>query len=259
MMSRTIEEVEKQLRALRLHGMAQTLQARCLQAQQGASLSVLDVLTQLMQDELDCRQSRLIERRLHNSGLDEFKIMQDFDWSYNPRLPKREIMELLSVKFVQNADDALLIGHPGTGKSHIAKAVSHAAIQSGYQVAYREAQGFFDDIFEATQTGRRKKLFKMFCGADLLVIDDLFLQKRLPQTAAEDLLDVILDRYRHRKSSLITSNRPVEDWGKLLGDNAAASAILDRLLHRGHLLKFEGKSYRLKEASKRLALEKKNI
>ena len=173
-MSRTIEEVEKQLRALRLHGMAQTLQARCLQAQQGASLSVLDVLTQLMQDELDCRQSRLIERRLHNSGLDEFKIMQDFDWSYNPRLPKREIMELLSVKFVQNADDALLIGHPGTGKSHIAKAVSHAAIQSGYQVAYREAQGFFDDIFEATQTGRRKKLFKMFCGADLLVIDDLF-------------------------------------------------------------------------------------
>jgi len=73
------------------------------------------------------------------------------------------------------------------------------------------------------------------------------------------LLDVILERYRHRKSSLITSNRPLEDWGKLLGDNAAASAILDRLLHRGHLLKFEGKSYRLKEASKRLALEKKKL
>ena len=257
-MSRTIEEVEKQLRALRLHGMAQTLQARCLQAQQGASLSVLDVLTQLMQDELDCRQSRLIERRLHNSGLDEFKIMQDFDWSYNPRLPKREIMELLSVKFVQNADDALLIGHPGTGKSHVAKAVAHAAIQSGYQVAYREAQRFFDDIFEATQIKRRNKLLKFFCGADLLVIDDLFLQKRLPQTAAEDLLDVILDRYRHRKSTMITSNRPIEDWGILLGDNAAASAILDRLLHHGHLLKFEGKSYRLKEASKRLALERKS-
>ena len=143
------------------------------------------------------------------------------------------------------------------GKSHIAKAVAHAAIQTGYQVAYREAQGFFEDIFEAAQTGKRKKLFKLFCGADLLVIDDLFLQKRLPQTAAEDLLDVILERYRHRKSTMITSNRPIEDWGKLLGDNAAASAILDRLLHRGHLLKFEGKSYRLKEASKRLALEKK--
>jgi DNA replication protein DnaC len=119
-------------------------------------------------------------------------------------------------------------------------------------MAYREAQCFFEDIFEAAQTGRHKKLFKLFCGADLLVIDDLFLKKRLPKTAADDLLDVIIERYRQRKSSLITSNRPIEDWGKLLEDNAAASAILDRLLHRGHLLKFEGKSYRLKEASKDL-------
>lgn len=254
----TIEEVEKSLRTMRLHGMAQTLQARCLQAQQSGHRSILDVLTQLIGDEQDFRQARLIERRLSGSGLDERKIMQDFDWAYNPKLPKREILELISVKFVQLADDALLIGQPGTGKSHVAKAVAHAAIQAGYQVAYREAQGFFEDIFEATQTGKRKKLFKLFCGADLLVIDDLFLKKRLPQTAADDLLDVILERYRHRKSSLITSNRPIDDWGKLLGDNAAASAILDRLLHRGHLLKFEGKSYRLKEASKRLALEKKN-
>jgi len=255
----TIEEVEKQLRALRLHGMAQTLQARCLQAQQNPAMSVLDVFAQLVTDELDCRQSKLMERRFHGSGLDERKIMQDFDWSYNPKLPRHEILELISGKFVQNAADALLIGHPGTGKSYVAKAVAHAVIAAGYQVAYREAQCFFEDIFEAAQTGKRKKLLKFFCGADLLVIDDLFLKNRMTQSAADDLLDVILERYRHRKSTLITSNRPIEDWGKLLADNAAASAILDRLLHRGHLLKFEGKSYRLKEASKRLALEKKNI
>lgn len=255
---RTLEETEKQLRSLRLHGMAQTLQARCLQAQQNGAMSILDVLTQLVQDELDCRQSRLIERRFNGSGLNERTIMQGFDWSYNPRLPRQEILELISGKFVQNAADALLIGHPGTGKSHVAMAVAHAAIQAGYQVVYREAQCFFDDIFEATQTGKRKKLYKLFCGADLLVIDDLFLKKRMPQTATDDLLDVILERYRHRRSTMITSNRPIEDWGKLLGDNAAASAILDRLLHRGHLLKFEGKSYRLKEAAKRLAIEKKN-
>ncbi len=257
-MSRNIEEVEKQLRALRLHGMAQTLQARCLQAQQSGA-SVFDVLALLVQDELDCRQSRLIDRRFSASGLDERKIMQDFDWSFNPRLPRQDILELISAKFVQNAEDALLIGHPGTGKSHIAKAVAHAAIQSGYQVAYREAHAFFEDIFEATQTGKRKKLLKLFCDSDLLVIDDLFLKKRLPENAADDLLDVILERYRRRKSTLITSNRPVEDWGTLLSDNAAASAILDRLLHRGHLLKFEGKSHRLKEASKRLALKNKKI
>lgn len=255
-MSRTVEEVGKQLRALRLHGMAQTFEARCLQAQQSGD-TVFETLAGLVQDELDCRHSRLIERRYNASGLDERKIMQDFDWSFNPKLPKQKIFDLISTKFVQSAEDALLIGHPGTGKSHIAKAVSHAAVQTGYQVAYREAQCFFEDIFEATQTGKRKKLLKFFCDCDLLVIDDLFLKKRLPETAADDLLDVILERYRRRKSTLITSNRPVDDWGKLLGDNAAASAILDRLLHRGHLLKFEGKSYRLKEASKRLALDKK--
>ena len=112
---------------------------------------------------------------------------------------------------------------------------------------------FFEDIFEATQTGRRKKIHKQFVESDLLIIDDLFLRKKLPEEAADDLLDVILDRYSRKKSTMITSNRPIEDWGRLLKDNASSSAILDRLLHRGHLLQFEGKSYRLKEASKRLA------
>jgi DNA replication protein DnaC len=90
-----------------------------------------------------------------------------------------------------------------------------------------------------------------------LVIDDLFLRKKVPEQAADDLLDVTLNRYSSRKSTLITSNRPLEDWGKLLRDNAASSAILDRLLHRGHLLKFEGKSYRLKEAATRLSENKR--
>ncbi len=97
----------------------------------------------------------------------------------------------------------------------------------------------------------------MFSEADLLVIDDLFLRKKMPDQAADDLLDIILTRYSARKSTAITSNRPLEDWGKLLRDNAASSAIVDRLLHRGHLLQFEGRSYRLKEASRRLAEHKR--
>ena len=100
---------------------------------------------------------------------------------------------------------------------------------------------------------------KLFSETDLLVIDDLFLRKNVPKQAADDLLDIILNRYSSRKSSLITSNRPLEDWGKLLRDNAASSAILDRLLHRGHLLKFEGKSYRLKEASIRLTENRQKV
>jgi len=251
-----VVELEKNLQALRLHGMARSLQARLLQAQQAGDCG-LECIAALVQDELDFRLSRLVDRHFNASGLDEKKLMNDFDWSFNPRLPKKDVFELLTTAFVQNGQDALIIGQPGTGKSHTAKAIAHAAIQSGFTVVYREEQSFFEDIFAASQTGKRKKLKRLFCEAELLVIDDLFLRKRVPDHAADDLMDVILERYSRKKSTLITSNRPLEDWGTLLGDNAAASAILDRLLHRGRLLKFEGNSYRLKEASKRLALEKK--
>ena len=122
---------------------------------------------------------------------------------------------------------------------------------------YREAHSFFEDLFEASQLNRIKKVNKLFSEADLLVIDDLFLRKKMPEQAADDLLDIILTRYSARRSTVISSNRPLEDWGKLLRDNAASSAIVDRLLHRGHLLQFEGRSYRLKEASIRLAANKR--
>ena len=153
---------------------------------------------------------------------------------------------------VRPPSTALLIGSPGTGKSHIAKTEALAAIQAGYKVIYREAHTFFEDLFEATQLKRRKKATKLFSETDLLIIDDLFLRKNIPEQAANDLLEIIMNRYPFQKSSVITLNRPLDDWGKLLQDNAASSAIPDRLLHRGHLLKFEGKSYRLKEASIRL-------
>jgi DNA replication protein DnaC len=249
-MDMSLAEIERHLKTLRLHGMNATLQTRLIQANQGTSF--VEVLACLVQDELDCRNSRLIETRFKASGLKERPTLTEFDWGFNPKLPKKEIYELVSGKFIRDGHDALLIGSPGTGKSHIAKTVAHAAIQTGYKVAYREAHTFFEDLFESTQLKRRKKVTKHFCEADLFVIDDLFLRKKAPEQAADDLLDIILNRYSSRKSTLVTSNRPLEDWGKLLRDNAASSAILDRLLHRGHLLKFEGKSYRLKEASIRL-------
>ena len=252
----SVTDIEKKLTGLRLHGMSRSLQARILQAQQ-AKTQPLEVLATLIQDELDSRLSALTQRRFKASGLDERKLMDDFDWGFNPKLPKKELFELLTVRFIQDGEDGLLIGHPGTGKSHCAKAIAHAAMQAGFAVCYRQEQAFFEDLFAASQTGKQKKLYKLLSCAELLVIDDLFLRKRVPQHAADDLLDTILERYAKRKSTLITSNRPLEDWGKLLNDNAAASAMLDRLLHRGRLLKFEGNSYRLKEASKRLAMEMK--
>ena len=246
----TINELERHLTALRLPGIRATLSARTLEADQGAPF--LDVFSLLIQDELDSRRTRQRERRLQVSGLKEHKTLTDFDWSFNPKLPKKEIFRLVATQFIRDGEDALLVGTPGTGKSHVAQAVALAAIDGGYKVIYREASIFFQDLFEASQIGTRNKINKSFTEADLLVIDDLFLRKILNPQSADDLLDIILTRYASRKSTLITSNRPLEDWGTLLRDKAAASAILDRLLHRGLLLEFEGKSYRLKEASARL-------
>lgn len=249
-------EIERSLRILRLSGIRATLETRALQASQG-DVSFIDAFALLIQDELDGRQSRQIERHYQQSGLPEKKTLADFDWGFNPKIPKKSCFELVAGGFIQNGEDALILGSPGTGKSHIARAVAHAAIIAGHRVIYREAHLLFADIFEATQLRLRQKKLKLFSEADLVVVDDLFLRKKLPEDAADDLQEMIMDRYANKKSTLITSNRVMEDWGKCLGDNAVASAILDRLLHHGHLLKFEGKSYRLREAAMNLARKQK--
>ena len=132
----------------------------------------------------------------------------------------------------------------GTGKSHLAQAIGHAAIQQGYRVLYRETHALLDDLAEATLDGTRKEHMEFLVTVPLLILDDLGMRK-LPLTAAEELLEIIMRRYE-RASTMLTSNRPVEDWGKLLGDAAAVSAMLDRLLHHGHVLKCGPRSWRTK-------------
>jgi len=154
-MDMSLAEIDRHLKTLRLHGMNTTLETRLVQANQGASF--LEVFSCLVQDELDYRSSRLIETRFKASGLKERPTLTEFDWGFNPKLPKKEIYELVSGKFIRNGDDALLVGSQGTGKIHIAKTVAQAAIQTGYKVVYREAHMFFEDIFEAAQLKRRKR------------------------------------------------------------------------------------------------------
>jgi DNA replication protein DnaC len=252
-MPMSLVELEKALRGLRLSGMIATLPARAMQVD-SHEMNFLEAVSHLVQDELDRRKSRLIERYFTQSGLPERKDFNHFDWSFNPELPKREILELGTLKFLESREDVLLIGKPGTGKSHAAKAYAWLAIQRGYQVHYREALTLIEEINLAREEGTIRKYRALLKNVPLLVIDDLFL-KVLPKNAGEELVDILMSRYEKR-SSVITSNRPIEDWGTLLGDVVMVGPLLDRLMHHGQLLSFKGPSWRMKEAAARLARAK---
>jgi len=247
-MGMSLNELEKALKGLRLSGMVATMEARALQVA-SHDMDFIEAFGWLIQDELDRRRSTLLNRRYRASGLTEQKYLKDIDWGYNPKLPKRECLELGTLKFIDAKEDILLVGQPGTAKSHIAKALALLAVERGYRVIYRDANDFINGILEAREIGNWRKHRAELVKADLLVIDDLFL-RRLPQGAGDELADIIMSRYE-QQATVITSNRPFDDWAKLLGDVVVVAPLLDRLLHHGHLLKFEGKSWRLKEAAAR--------
>jgi DNA replication protein DnaC len=237
-------ELNRALKQLRLGGMAAVLETRLLQAQ-AQSMAPIDLISCLISDELSRRSNRLLERRQKQAQFrDPQKTLDNFDFTFNKKLNRSLVFDLATAGFIAKHEDGLFLGPPGTGKSHLAQAIGLAAIQQGYRVLYRETHTLLDEIAEATIDGSRKQHMELLATVPLLIVDDLGMRK-LPSTAAEDLLEIVMRRYE-RASTLMTSNRPVEDWGKLLGDSAAVSAMLDRLLHHGHVLKCGPRSWRTK-------------
>ena len=237
-------ELKRALGQLRLGGIAAVLETRLLQAQ-AQSMVPIDLVSCLITDELNRRSDRLLERRRKQAQFrDPQKTLENFDFNFNKKLNRSLIFDLATAAFIAKHEDVLFLGPPGTGKSHLAQAIGVAAIQQGYRVLYRESHALLDEIAEAAIDGSRKQHMELLATVPLLIIDDLGMRK-LPATAAEDLLEIVMRRYE-RASTLLTSNRPVEDWGKLLGDSAAVTAMLDRLLHHGHVLKCGPRSWRTK-------------
>jgi DNA replication protein DnaC len=237
-------ELECSLRQLRLSGMAAVLETRLRQAQ-AEPLAPIDLISCLVSDELTRRSDRLLERRRKEAGFrDANRTLDNFDFTFNPKMNRSLIFDLAAGRFIEKREDALFLGPGGCGKSHLAQAIGQAAIVQGYRVRYREAHVLLEELAEAAFDGKRKQFMAELAATPLLIIDD-FGMRKLPVTAAEDLLEIVMRRYE-RTSTLLTSNRPVEDWGKLLGDTAAVSSMLDRLLHHGHVIKFGPKSWRTK-------------
>src|SRR6266851_7210915 len=216
---------------LRLGGIAAVLETRLHQAQ-AEPMAPIDLISCLVSDELSRRSDRLLERRRKEAEFRDPQVTLDnFDFNFNKKMNRSLVFDLATANFIAKHEDALFLGPPGTGKSHLAQAIGQAPIQQGYRVLYREIHKLLDDLAEATIDGTHKEHMELLASVPLLIIDDLGMRK-LPVTAAEGLLDIVMRRYE-RTSTLLTSNRPVDDWGKLLGDSAAVTAMLDRLLHHG--------------------------
>jgi len=239
-----LNELQRSLRQLRLGGMAAVLETRLRQAQ-AEPMAPIDLLATLVSDELTRRSDRLLERRRKLAAFrDPNKTLDNFDFTFNPKLNRSMVFDLATGAFIDRREDALFLGPGGTGKSHLAQAIGQAAIMQGHKVLYRQTHILLEEVGEATLEGKRKQYMESISSVALLIIDD-FGMRKLPQTAAEDLLEIVMRRYE-RASTLLTSNRPVDDWGKLLADVAAVGAMLDRLLHHGHVLKCGPKSWRTK-------------
>jgi DNA replication protein DnaC len=215
-------ELQRALRQLRLGGIAAVLETRLHQAQT-ERMAPIDLISCLVSDEL---------------------TLDNFDFTFNKKMNRSLVFDLATANFIARHEDALFLGPPGTGKSHLAQAIGQAAIRQGYRVLYREAHTLLHDLIDAALDQSRKELMELFSTVPLLIIDDLGMRK-LPASAAEDLLEIVMRRYE-RASTLLTSNRPIDDWGKLLGDTAAVTAMLDRLLHHGHVLQCGPRSWRTK-------------
>jgi DNA replication protein DnaC len=208
-------QLESTLNELRLLGMARTLDVRLSEAL-ASRLSHEEFLTLALQDELNIRRQNKLATRSRAAGFHESKTLENFDWSF--------------------------LGQPGLGKSHLSQAIGHEAIKQGFRVLRRSIFDLVRDLIAEEAMQEKELALRQYLKPDLLIIED-FAGKHLPQRSGEYLLEIVMRRYEKR-SILITSNRPLEDWGKLFQDVPIATAILDRLLHHCHVVTFVGRSKR---------------
>lgn len=241
------ESLKQNLKKLRLSGMVSSIEVRHQEALAN-KLEYLEFLELVVQDELAVRNDRLLKRRLKAAAFVNLKTIEDFNWDFNTTINKKQVFEIATGKFIREGKDVLFIGPPGVGKTHLAQAVGYQAIKMGFLVLYRSIFDLVREFIKDEAFSGEDKIIRKYLKPDLLIIDDMGL-KQLPKNSGEHLFEVVMRRYELR-STIMTSNRPIEEWGKLIGDVPAAGAILDRFLHHAEIISIKGKSYRLKNKIK---------
>lgn len=229
------------VKKLRMSGVLQTLELRTRQAVDD-QLSYDEFLLRLLGDEVERREQKQLSLRLRRAQFETACTLEDFDFHFNPNIPKAKIIDLAAGHFIGRHENVLLVGPSGVGKSHIAQAIGHRACRLGYSALYLTANQLFRELRAARADHSYDRRFARLIGADLLIIDDLGLCS-LRDHEPEDLYEIIRQRYE-KGATMITSNRAVEEWYPLFADALLASAAMDRLLHHAHVVEMRGDSFR---------------
>lgn len=235
--------LKEQMKQLRLSGLAQTLEVR-LQEARASKLDHAEFLELILDDEMIVRSDRKIERLTKAAAFRDQRTLEDFDFDFNASIARKQIFDLATGDFVRKAHDAILVGPPGVGKSHLVQSIGAALIREGFTVYYRSIFDCVRDFLHDEAFEGHDRILNRYLKPDLLILDDMGM-KQLPKNSGEFLFEVIMRRHELR-STMMTSNRPLEDWGKLIGDVPTATAILDRFLQHAKLIQITGRSYRLR-------------
>jgi DNA replication protein DnaC len=235
------DELRELLKRLRLAGVLDSLEARLRQASEDR-LEPQEFLYRLLSDEVARRDRRQLELRLRRACFEQEKVLEDFDWSFNPRVPRGRVLELATCRFVAERRDVVLVGATGVGKSHLAQALGHQACRAGHSVRYVAATDLLKELRAARADESYERALRGFVRPELLIVDDLGLRP-LRGDEPQDVYEVIRQRYE-RGSTIWTSNRALEEWPALFLEPLLGSAAVDRLLHHAEVLVLEGDTWR---------------
>ena len=242
-----MNQLRARIKEFKLSGICNTLEERLSYARE-KSLSHREFLEILLEDEANNRRDNSYKKRYIQAKLPSHKTIEEFDFTFQPSIDKKKMNDITTCQFIEEKKNIILIGDPGTGKTHLATAIGIKALQKKYKVLFTSVSEMLRNLHISKADNSYYKKLKEYTTSDLLVLDELGF-KKVPNYSGDDFFEVITKRYE-KGSLIITTNKTFERWGEIFSDNILAGAILDRVVHHSVIFKITGKSYRTKNIKK---------